>query len=161
MAMVFPLQSLLDVRRNAEQSAQRTFTLASAGRAREEEEQERLRARWQAANAKLEAERKRLATTDPANAAQAIARQSYVLRLRDEAARLQRLADEHRKGALAAAGAALAAAQEELREAHAAYAAALKLEQRARSEEKRVADRRADDTASDLAQAKKPRTSSR
>jgi hypothetical protein len=161
MAMVFPLQSLLDVRRNAEQSAQQTFALAAAERAREEEEQQRLRARWQDADAKLEKERKRLADKEPANAAQAIARQRYLLRLRDEAARLQQLADAHRRGALAPAAAAEAAAQAELREAHAACAAVEKLEQRARSEEKRVADRRAEDEASDVAQAKKPRTSSR
>ena len=161
MAMVFPLQSLLDVRRNAEQSAQRTFALAAAERAREEEEQQRLRARWQEARAKLEMERKRHADTDPADAAQAIARQRYLARLRDEAARLQQLADEHRRSALAAAATAEAAAQTALREAHAAYAAVQNLDQRARSEEKRVLDRRAEDAASDLPQAKKPRTSSR
>jgi hypothetical protein len=161
MAMVFPLQSLLDVRRNAEQNAQRTLALAATERAREEEEQQRLRARWQDADAKLEMERKRLAETDPANAAQAIARQRYLGRLRDEAAHLLQLADEHRGSALTTAATAEDAAQAELREAHAACAAVEKLEQRARSEEKRALDRRAEDAASDLTQAKNPRTSSR
>jgi hypothetical protein len=161
MAMVSELQSLLDVRHNAEQGAERTHALAAAERLREEEEQQRLRMRWQGACANLEIERKRLTDTDPANAAQAIARQRYLARLRDGAARLQQLADEHRAGTLATAVAAEAASQAELREAHAACAAVEKLEQRARSEKKRVADRRAEDEASDLGHAKKPRTSSR
>jgi hypothetical protein len=161
MPIIFPLQSLLDVRQSAEQGAERTHALAAAERLREEEEQQRLRVRWQDAHAKAETERKRLADTDPTNAAQAIARQRYLARLRDEAARLQQLADEHRASALATAVAAEAASQAELCEAHAACAAVEKLEQRARSEKKRVADRRAEDEAGDLGHAKKPRTSSR
>jgi hypothetical protein len=159
--MVFPLQSLLDVRHNAEQDARRTLALAAAARVREEEEQQRLRAAWQSARAKWEAERRRLADTDPANAAQAVARQHYLGRLLDEAARLERSAEEHEMSALAASVAHEAAAQAALHEAHASCAAVEKLEERARREERRVADRRAEDAASDLAQAKKPRTSSR
>ena len=90
-----------------------------------------------------------------------MAQQRYLGRLREEAARRKQVADEHWASALAAAATAEAAAQVELCEAHAAYAAVQKLEQRARSEEKRVADRRAEDAAGDLPQAKKPRTSSR
>jgi hypothetical protein len=90
-----------------------------------------------------------------------MARQSYLDRLRDGAARLEQAANEHRENALATALAAEAAAQAELREAHAALAAVEKLEERARSEEKRALDRRAEDAAGDLPQAKKPRTSSR
>jgi hypothetical protein len=161
MAMISELQNLLDVRHSAEQNAQRALALAAAARLREEEEQQRLRTRWQGACAKREIEQKRLTDTDPANAAQAIARQRYLARLRDEAARLQQLADEHRADALATAVAAEAASQAELREAHAACAAVEKLDQRARSEKKRVADRRAEDEASDLGHAKNPRTSSR
>jgi flagellar biosynthesis chaperone FliJ len=152
--MTFQLQTLLDLRRNAEKCAQQALDLAMAVARKEAEEQTRLLTRWQAACATVAREKERLATgPSPTTAAQATARAHYLLRLRDEAARLATLAEEHRSTALAAALEAESAARASYKEARKACEAVEKLKGHAEAEDKRRAERRADESASDLAQA--------
>ncbi len=148
------LQTLLDLRRNAEEGARRALDLAASLRRKEEEEQARLMARWQEARDRAAREDGRLAIgPSPTTAAQAAARGHYLVRLRDEAARLASLAEEHRRTGLATALAAESAAQAAYEEARKSRAAIEKLRERADAEAKRKAERRADESASDLAQA--------
>jgi flagellar biosynthesis chaperone FliJ len=152
--MTFPLQTLLDLRRNAEKGARQALDVAVAARRREEEQQGRLLARWQEARTTVTKEDGRLATSpSPAVAAQASTRAHYLRRLRDEAARLKSVAEEHRTTALAAALAAESAAQAAYEEARKACEAVEKLKARADAEDERQAERRADESAADLAQA--------
>jgi len=152
--MTFQLQPLLDLRRNAEKSARQALDLALAAHRKEEEEQARLLARWQEASSTTAKETKRLASgPTPTSAAQATAREHYLARLRDQAARLASLAAEHRATALAAALAAESAAQATYQEARNACEAVEKLKERADAEDERKAERRADESAADLAQA--------
>ena len=152
--MTFQLQTLLDLRRNAEKGAQQALDLAMAVAHTEEEEQARRIGRWQEACTTMTRENERLAASpSPTTAAQAAARAQYLLRLRDETARLASLAKEHRATALEAAKAAEGAAQAAYEEARKAREAVEKLRERAQAEEQRKAERRADESASDLAQA--------
>jgi flagellar biosynthesis chaperone FliJ len=152
--MSSPLQTLLDLRRNAEEGARQTLDLAVSLRRKEEEEQERLMARWQEARATATKEEACLAVgPSPATAAQAVARGHYLVRLRDEAARLASIAEEHRGTGLATALAAEGAAQAAYEEARKSREVIEKLKQRAEAEDRRRAERRADESASDLAQA--------
>jgi flagellar biosynthesis chaperone FliJ len=152
--MTFQLQPLLDLRRNAEEGARESLDLAMTALRKEEEEQARLLARWQEASARTAKETRRLASgPTPTSAAQATARACYLAHLRDEAARLASLAAEQRATALAAALAAESAAQATYEEAHKACEAVEKLKERAEAEDARKAERRADESAADLAQA--------
>jgi flagellar biosynthesis chaperone FliJ len=152
--MSFQLQTLLDLRRNAVNGACQTLDLATASRRLEEEQQARLLARWQEACATVAKEDGRLATSpSPATAARATARAHYLRRLRDEAARLAKVAEEHRTTTLAAALTAESAAQAAYEEARKAFEAVEKLKSRADAEDARKAERRADESAADLAQA--------
>ena len=99
-------------------------------------------------------ENERLAASpSPMTAVQATARAHYLLRLRDETTRLASLAEEHRTTALETAKAAEGAAQATYEEACKARDAVEKLKERAKAEVERMAERRADESASDLAQA--------
>jgi flagellar biosynthesis chaperone FliJ len=152
--MSFPLQTLLDLRRNAEEGARQALDLAVASRLQEEEEQARLLARWQEARTTVTKEDARLAISpSPATAAQATGRAHYLRRLRDEAARLKIIAEEHRITALAAALTAESLAHGAYEEARKACEAVEKLKARADAEDARKAERRADESAADLAQA--------
>jgi flagellar biosynthesis chaperone FliJ len=153
--MTFPLQTLLDLRRNAERRARQVLDMVVASRLKEEEEQTRLLARWQRACATMASERERLADgASPTTAAQAKARAHYLLRLRDEAARLASIADEHRTTALAMAIEKEGSARWDYEEARHACEEVEKLKQRSDAREKQRSVRRADDAASDLAQAR-------
>jgi len=152
--MTFQLRTLLDLRRNAEKGARHTLDLAIAARLKEEEEQARFISRWQEVCALMARENQRLtASPNPTTVAQATARAHYLLRLRDQAARLASLAEEHRATVLAAAISAESAARATYEEARRACEAVEKLKERAEAEAERRAERRADDSASDLAQA--------
>jgi hypothetical protein len=152
--MTFQLQTLLDLRRNAENSAHQALDVATAARRQEEEEQTRFLTRWHEGCATAAGEDARLAISpSPAVAAQASTRAHYLRRLRDEAARLKSVAEEHRTTALAAALAAESAAQAAYEEARKACEAVEKLKARADAEDARKAERRADESAADLAQA--------
>ena len=152
--MSFPLQTLLDLRRNAEEGARQALDLAIASRRREEEEQTRLLARWREACDKAAQEGGRLATgPSPTTAAQATARGNYLHRLRAETAHLASIAEDHRTTALSAALATEVAAEASYEEARKACEAVEKLKERAEAEDARKAERRADESAADLAQA--------
>jgi flagellar biosynthesis chaperone FliJ len=152
--MTFHLQTLLDLRRNAEKGARQALDLAITALRKEEEEQARLLARRQEANSNTAKESERLASgANPTSAAQATLRENYLGRLRDEVAHLARLAEEHRATALAAALAAEREAQATYEEARNASQAVEKLKERADAENERKAERRADESAADLAQA--------
>jgi hypothetical protein len=152
--MPFQLQTLLDLRRNAEKGARQALELAMASRRQEEAAQASRMARWQEALATLAKEDARLATSpSPTTAAQATARAHYLRRLRDEASRLATIAEAHRATALAAAKAAAGAAQGAYEDARKACEAVEKIEARADAEDARKAERRAEDSAADLAQA--------
>ena len=152
--MTFQLQTLFDLRRNAEKGARQALEVALAARLKEEKEQARLLARWQEARAKVPGEKKRLVSGPSlATAAQATAREHYLCRLRDEAAWLASLAEDHRATALASALAAESEAQTTYQEARNACEAVEKLKERADAEDERKAERRADESAADLAQA--------
>jgi hypothetical protein len=156
--MVFELQSILDLRRDAETAAQRDLAAAAAGVQREEEEQARLTARWQAACATLERETTRLAAgPSPSTAAQGLAREAYLTRLRGEATRLKKAADEHRATALAQASASHARALSTYQQAVREREAVSNLEDRARAAAVRDRDRKAEDAANDLGNASRRR----
>jgi len=152
--MTFQLQTLLDLRRNAEKGARQTLDLALATLRRAEQKQARLQASRQKACSTAAKETERLASDpSPTSAAQATARAHYLCHLRDEAVRLASLAEEHRATALAAVLAAESAAQSAYAEARQACEAVVKLKERAEAEDERRAERRADESAADLAQA--------
>src|ERR1039457_3228098 len=89
----------------------------------------------------------------PTTAAQATARGNYVRRLREDSAHLASIAEDHRTTALAAALAAESAAQADHEAARKSREAVAKLKERAEAESARKAERRADESAADLAQA--------
>jgi flagellar biosynthesis chaperone FliJ len=152
--MVFQLQTLLDLRRNAQKGVRRALDSAISLRRAEEGEQARLLARWQESCATMAKEEARLATgPNPTSAAQATAREHYLRRLRDEAARLASSAEEHRTTALAAAMSAESTAQADYEEVRKACEAVEKLKERSDAEDEGRAELRSDEAASDLAQA--------
>jgi flagellar biosynthesis chaperone FliJ len=152
--MTFQLQTLLDLRRNAEKGARQALDLALATLRREEAEQARFQAGRQEACSTAARETERLSSgPDPASAAQATAREHYLCHLRDEATRLASLAEEHRATALVAAKTAERTAQAAYAEARQACEAVERLKERAEAEAERRAERRADESAADLAQA--------
>jgi len=152
--MTFHLQTLLDLRRNAEEGAKDALEAAVDSRRQQENEQARLLARWREACDKAAEENRRLASgPSPTTGEQATAREHYQARLRDEASRLKSVAEEHRATVLTAALATEGAAQTAYEEALKAREAVDKLKERADAEADRKAERRADESAADLAQA--------
>ncbi len=148
--MIFDLQSVLDLRRDAENNAKQALALASDKLRSEEEEQVRLATRCEAAEAALDAEISRLAQ-GPATAEQGLARESYLRRLREEALRLKSTAHEHAATALAAARSLHEGARRDYEAAVRDRDAVAKLEQRAKAAARKAAARRAEDEAMELA----------
>jgi flagellar biosynthesis chaperone FliJ len=150
--MVFELQSLLDLRRDAESTARRALEAVSADLRKEEDELARLIGHTRAAETRLESEARRLARgPTPPTAEQGLAREAYLAGLRNEVTRRKAAAEEHETVALAAAKASH-------QEALASYEAAVRdrevlsrLEQGARAAADKAAARRAEDAATDLA----------
>jgi flagellar biosynthesis chaperone FliJ len=152
--MPFQLQTLLDLRRHAEKDARQAFDVAMAARRQAEDQQEHLLAHWQEACATVAKEEARLATSpNPLTAEQAATRANYLRRLRDEAAQRKTIAEEHRTAVLVQAVATESVAQAAYEEARKACEAVQKLKERADAEDERKAERRADESAADLAQA--------
>jgi hypothetical protein len=146
------LQSLLDLRRDAEDRAKRALAAASAALVKEQEEHERLLGRWQRARATLDRESNRLAAgTGPSTVAQGHAWAGYLARLRDEVAHQKSAAEAHRATALANAQAAHHQALAVYAKAARDREAISKAKQRANAEKTKRAARRAEDAASDLA----------
>jgi hypothetical protein len=156
--MVFELHSLLDLRRDAESSAKLSLELAAAKLSKEEEEQARLASRWQSACAARDGEKRRLAAGPaPSTAAQGLAREGYLSRLRAEVDRHSAIADEHRATVLAAEQASHRKALRHYEEAARDREAVSKLEERARAAAAAMAARKAEDAATDLANATRRR----
>lgn len=150
--MIFDLQSVLDLRRDAENVTKQTLALASGKLRSEEEEQVRLAARWKTAEAALDAEIRRLAQGPAvATAKQGLARESYLRRLRREALRLKSTAHDHDATALAAARSLHEKARRDYEAALRDRDAVAKLEQRAKTAAREAAARRAEDEAMELA----------
>jgi flagellar biosynthesis chaperone FliJ len=146
------LQTLLDLQRDAEETARAAMDVAVATRAREAAVQTDLRARWRMAQDTLGRE---LASGSevPATAAEAVARERYRGDLAREVACTARLAEAHRDGPLASALGTENQARLVYEEARVAREAALELRERAQTEASKLANRRAEDTASDHAGA--------
>jgi len=152
--MAFQLQSLLDLRRNAESDAKAVLDVAIAARATEEEEQSRLVARLKTACAALDGElARRAAAPAPATAAESTTRALYLERLREAVKSQARNAENHRAGALAAALVEEDEARAAYKAAHEACRAVEKLKERAEAEAKKQAERQSESAAGDLAQA--------
>lgn len=148
--MPFELQSLLDLRRDAEIEAQRALAVASAKLREEEEEQTRRSRRWQAARATLDAEARRLAEgTAASTGEQALARERYLRRLRDEAHALEARAAEHATTALAAARSSHDQAARKYQTASQDLEAASKLAERTKEAAQKATTRQADAEATD------------
>ena len=146
--MAFQLQSLLDLQKDAESAAKTALELAVAARAAEQAEQARFIDHWRLASAAAEEHKVRWAS-NPESAAQAQTRERFRGRLVDEVARAARLAEEHRAGVLAKAQAAEDEARGAWHKARAALDATLRLKQRADEEERKLAERRAENEAGD------------
>jgi hypothetical protein len=154
--MVFELQSLLDLRRDVENAAQRALAAAAANLLKEEQEQARLATRWQAAYAALDGVAQRLAAGPrPSTAAQGSARASYLGRLRGEANRHKAVVDEHRANALAQAQAVHRAALADHAKALRDREAVSKLEEKAQAAAAKAAAHRAEDESTDLANSRR------
>ena len=158
--MAFRLQTLLDLKVHAEESAEAALAAAVGERVRAEEQQARLETEVTEARGRVSEARRRFA--EPADrVSDQLARERFRQRLDDELRRKVDGAREHRAGALAAARAveeqARAAHIEARREREALDKHKEKEEERAR----RLEGRRAEDAASDLALAayhvRKPR----
>jgi flagellar export protein FliJ len=154
--MVFELQSLLDLRRDAESTARHALDGRSADLRKEEEELARLTGHREAAEARLNSETQRLARCPaPSTAKQGLAREGYLDRLRREVTRLRASVEEHEATALATAKASHQAALSRYEAAMRDCQAVSKLEQRARAAAAKVTSRRAEDAATDLASSRR------
>ena len=146
------LETLLELRRTAEQAGRFTFATASAARAQAEAELARLRRRWRSARTARVGEPGRLERV-PTTAGKAVTRERYRLRLAtDEGEAAARVA-AYRQGPLAAAIAAEAKARAAYAVARRELEAVERLMARAAAGESRRARRRAEDAAGDIASA--------
>jgi hypothetical protein len=151
--MSFRLQSLLGVRRRQEEQAAAEVVALAGERSRAEAEQQRLDEGAEATTARVSAARlARGAGWESLSmrAVQAQAAERLRMRLGDEADRARQAASAHRAARLAAACTAEAAGRLAHRERRQAREVVEKLQARADGERRRLADRRAEDAASDL-----------
>jgi hypothetical protein len=148
------LHTLLALRRRHEDQAAAEVVARARERFRAEDDQRRLDDMAEAARVRAVAARVAqsgsLSWSLAATAAQAQAAERLTLRLNDQAARAAQAATEHRNATLAAADAAVAAARLAHRERQQAREAVERVQARADAGRRRMADRRAEDAASDL-----------
>ncbi len=150
--MISRWQAFLDLRRDAEQSAQQAAFSAGQTLVKAQEEQARLLRAWHVARSILGKEEERLSRPPaPSTAAQGAARERYLGRLRAEVERLKAVADEHAGRALDAAQAAQRRASAGLERAIGERAAATAAHERARATSARRRWLKAEDAASDAA----------
>jgi hypothetical protein len=148
--MASPLQSLLDLRREAAQAARIGLEQAITARTRQDEEQARFVQDWMKARARLLGEEE-AHSAGPKTAVEIQARERYRERLAEEASRAARIVRAHREGALAAAQRAESQARVAYEEARAALEAAEKLQARVDAEATKRAERRSEEAAGDHA----------
>jgi flagellar export protein FliJ len=148
--MSFRLERLLQIRRRAEEETGKSVARATAARVHAEAEQGRLAATFQAAR-----ERAAVARGAPmgGTAGDAQAAERFWRRLADEAENARRRTLTHRDGPLASARAAEQSAREAHLLARRDREALEKVAERQEARQRRVARRRAEDAASDLALA--------
>jgi len=156
------LAVLLDLRRGAEEEAQKALGEAAAARLRAEEEQRRLDSAAAQARLAFERERKRcLAAPAPAMVADGLRRERYRQRLAVALARAEKRAAHHRLGPLDQARTGENAAAERFRQAREERLALEKLKARREAEKHKQTERRAEDAAGDWIHAsparRKPR----
>jgi hypothetical protein len=150
--MVFKLQSLLDVQRCSEAAAKHAHGQATAARMREEEEQIRLDRLREAAGCALEGEKARPDNArGPGRVEDGNWREQYRQRLRAELVRADKAAALHRATSLASAWKAEEEASARCDKLRQEREATEKLKLRALAKEKKVALRRGEAAASDLA----------
>jgi flagellar biosynthesis chaperone FliJ len=150
--MSFRLDRLLQIRRRAEEDAEQRVARTTRQRALAEQEDERLAATFQLALKRVEAAR-RTPSGELITVAQAHGAERFFRRLADEAARAERSLTTHRSGPLFVAKAAEHEARAAHLEARREREALEKVAERQRARQRRVADRRSEDAASDLALA--------
>jgi hypothetical protein len=150
--MSFRLHTLLGLRRRQDEQAAAEVVARARERSRADAAQTRLddtaeTARARVAAARVSQSRSLLLS---GTAAQAQAAERLTMRLGDHARRAGQAAADHRKATLAAAAAAEAAARLTHRQRQQAREAVERVQARADAESRRLADRRAEDAASDL-----------
>jgi len=153
MAPPFRLQALLDARCDAEEAAIRAVGDAVAARTRAEEAQRELEARVGQTRWRLDEDRALRADAVPSDAAAGQTRELFRRRLESEWTRAKEATRAHREGALAAALAAEAEARREHLARRRDREALEQLKERETTEARKVAERRAEDEAGDLALA--------
>jgi flagellar biosynthesis chaperone FliJ len=148
--MSFRLDRLLALRRRAEEEAEQRVARTTADRALAEQEQHRLAETFQAVQQRLAAFHQREV---PADGAAAQAAELFRARLSDEVKSARQCALTHEVGPLARARAAEETARQAHLEARREREALEKIWERQQARQRRAADRRAEDAASDLALA--------
>ena len=158
LPMASNLAVLLNLRRAAEEEAQKAQAEAVAARLRAEEEQQRLDSAAEQARHVLEqATKQRAAATAPAVVADALLRERYRQRLTAAVARAAKGAADHRQGPLELAQAAENAAAARVRLARQERQAIEKLRARQAADQHRKNERRAEDAVGDWVHASQNR----
>lgn len=150
--MVVHLHSLLSLRRRAEDAAGQALAHAIALRKQQEQRQEALVEAWRAARQRLDGGRKR-PVPPPTTAAQSLARDLYRQRLEASLTRTAECAARHGSGPLAMAIRSEETARLAFAKARAQRKAVENRQATKQTEARQIAHRRAEDAASDLAQA--------
>jgi hypothetical protein len=158
LPMASNLAVLLNLRRAAEKEAQKAQAEAVAARLRAEEEQQRLDSAAEQARHALEHETKqRAAATAPEVVADALLRERYRQRLGAALERAAGKAAQHRQGPLDQAKAAENTATARVRQARQERQAIEKLMARQEADQRKHAQRRAEDAAGDWVQSSQNR----
>jgi flagellar biosynthesis chaperone FliJ len=148
--MASNLAALLNLRRSAEEEAQKALGQAAAARLNAEQEQQRLDSGAEQARHALEQETKRcVAAPAPAVVADGLRRERYRQRLAAVVARTAKRAAHHRQGPLDQTEAAESAAAERFHQAREERLALEKLKARQEAEQHKQTERRAEDAAGD------------
>lgn len=148
------LQTLLAVRQAAEDAAGQALALALRRRAAAEEAQQRLEAQLATAREDLRARRRAAPLLGVETAAQAADRERFCQRLAGDIEAAVERVRAHREGPLAEAESGVTAARVSHREARAARELVQKLLDRAESDRRQIAGRRAEAALDDQAAAR-------
>jgi len=148
-AMLSNLSALFDLRCNAEKEAEQALGAALAARQRAEDEQQRLNSAAEEGRQRLARAAKLRAAGTPSVAALGLQHERYRQRLAAALAQATAKADQHRQGPLQQAQAAEQAAAARVGQAKQERQAIEKLIARQAAEERKQADRRAEDAAGD------------
>jgi len=149
--MAFRLQALLDIKRRAEDEAERAVATAITARAKVEARQKELEEIANTARARVKQALAEAAATPSADVGEGLARERFRKRLAELAAQREAEALAHRKGPLAAAERAEKEARAAHLKARQEREALEKHKAKLAAEERKVAERRNEDMISDLA----------